>query len=123
MFGAAAPISLVFGFYGEESNLSSALRDAIAALNPVELTTITLPDVGRAYPLLLASLRSTWCLDPFLSAVADDVLETPLLVGLTQRCVVAPYDGGVDLILRDRVTRDLFAERFASWRAPHRKGL
>lgn len=102
VIGDGRPCRFVFGYYGEEAQLPDDVASALRELTPVFLTTIDPRDAGtvEAYPLMLASL--VWepgSLDPILLAVADDVLETPLLVSADLQRVVAPYDGGVDVIV------------------------
>ena len=81
-------------------------------------------DKVKAFPLFGASDKwATRRLDLVLRAVADDVLETPLLVGVEQGSVIAPYDGGMDIFVSTQAWRDTLRERYASWLSPHPHGL
>jgi hypothetical protein len=92
----------------------------------VLLTTLAPEESDRvkAFPLFFA--RATWTrghLDPVLRAVADDVLESPLLIGAEQGCVIAPYDGGMDIFVSDQSQRDALLASYAQWLSPHSLGL
>lgn len=76
------------------------------------------PEGGQveASRLLVATL--SWvpgALDRVLAAVADDVLETPLLVSADLRRVVAPHDGGCDVIVETPARRAELARRYGRW--------
>lgn len=136
LIGDDQPCELVFGYYGEEERLPADVLAALRGLAPVFLATDTTdamdaagaPDdaseASAGYPLLKASL--TWrphALDVVLLAVADDVLATPLFVSVERRRIVAPYDGGVDLIVESEELRDELRARYASWLSRHPRGL
>ena len=126
LIGEGGPCELVFGYYGEEERLPEEVLVALRSLEPVVLATISLgeADLVREFPLLKASFP--WrpkALDPILLAVADDVLETPLIVGPQRCCTLAPYDGGVDLIVESEELRDQLKLRYASWLSKHPAGL
>lgn len=126
LIGQRAPCQLVLVDHGKEEGVPADLEACLHALNPEFLGTLAAEDGGLVadVPILMASLH--WerkCLDTVLQAVADDVLETPLIVGLKQGCVLAPYDGGMDIIARDRATRDRLRQRYSAWLSRHPKGL
>lgn len=142
LIGDDRPCELVFGYYGEEERLPADVLAALRGLGPVFLAmdamdamdagdagntdgaTDGAPEASARSPLLKASL--TWrphALDVVLLAVADDVLETPLLVSVERRCIVAPYDGGVDLIVEREELRDELRSRYVRWLSRHPRGL
>jgi hypothetical protein len=121
---------IVFGYFGEEAQLPEAVRAALRDLEPVFLTTISAAewsgeiDFAGEYPLMMAEL--VWrpgAIDAVLLAVAEDVIAAPLLVGMEQGCIVAPYDGGVDVIAENQQVRDQLKARYASWLSRHPAGL
>jgi hypothetical protein len=59
-------------------------------------------------------------LDDMLRMIADDEVRAFVIAS---ECLVAPYDGGVDVILKNQGTRDAFKRRFASWLSPRADGL
>jgi len=120
LVGDGHPCELVFGYFGEENRLPENVRAALRGLQPEALTTIG-PDDS---PLLKASIiwRPNAC-DVVLLAVADDVLETPLIVSTERSCILAPYDGGVDVIVESASLRSQLELRYASWLSRHPAGL
>jgi hypothetical protein len=38
-------------------------------------------------------------------------------------CLIAPYDGGVDLILKDGYTKGLLKEKYKNWLSARKDGL
>jgi hypothetical protein len=126
LIGAGRRYELVFGYFGEERDLPRPVTTTLNGLDPVPLTTLSpeQSDKEKAFPLFVASL--TWTtsqLDVVLRAVADDVLETPLLVGVEQGCVIAPYDGGMDIFVADESERDELREHYAGWLPARSSGL
>lgn len=118
VLGGGAACWFIFGYYGEAERLPGDVAAALEAMAPAFLQEVRPDDtgMGEVYPLLAASL--TWeagALDRVLEAVADELLETPLLVSAEFGRVVAPYDGGVDVIVEDPVRRSELARRFGRW--------
>lgn len=60
--------------------------------------------------------------DELLRAVADD-RERATFVSCATGEVVAPYDGGVDLILTNQSRRDALRDRYRDWLSTHPQGL
>lgn len=44
-------------------------------------------------------------------------------VALDGQVIIAPYDGGVDVILKDEPTRDACREKYRDWLSAHESGL
>jgi hypothetical protein len=55
--------------------------------------------------------------------VADDRVSNLMIVGLDERSVYHPYDGGADVILADRRQRDALRERYRDWLSTRPDGL
>jgi hypothetical protein len=116
--------------FGGEEQLPEDVQAVLRGLEPVFLTMLAAaewsgePDLPGEFPLMMAELA--WrpgALDPVLLAVADDALEALLLVSVQRGCVVAPYDGGVDVIAESEAQRDQLKARYASWLSRHPAGL
>jgi hypothetical protein len=60
--------------------------------------------------------------DMVLQAIANDEFRL-MFVSLERNCIVAPYDGGVDVILADAVARDACKRRYADWLSQRADGL
>ena len=61
-------------------------------------------------------------LDYVFKAIADDEIRA-LMVNMEARRVIAPYDGGVDIIAANRIERDTLKKRYSDWLSAHPKGL
>ena len=58
--------------------------------------------------------------------VLRDIAEwrvTAFFVSVQNHCMLAPYDGGMDLILKDSTTRDFYKEKYKAWLSPFEGGL
>lgn len=60
--------------------------------------------------------------DEVLRAIAEDELRV-LFLSTSRGCLIAPYDGGVDVILADTNSRDACRQRYQGWLSPHPSGL
>jgi hypothetical protein len=60
------------------------------------------------------------CLDRVLRMIADAEVRGFIMA---RDCLISPYDGGMDLILKDSVTRDVCRERFKAWLSKREDGL
>jgi hypothetical protein len=59
-------------------------------------------------------------LDPLLRQIADDRLRA-FFIG--KNCLIAPYDGGMDLILENVDACQAFKEKYADWLSERADGL
>ncbi len=67
-----------------------------------------------------------WAAQEFHSlfgAISNDQVSQMLWVSISSHNVFAPYDGGVDVILKSRVERDQLRERFRNWLSAEPSGL
>jgi hypothetical protein len=55
---------------------------------------------------------TTGSLNSMLIEIADDNLRA-FIIG--DDCLIAPYDGGVDIILKDTATRDFYQSKYKLW--------
>ncbi|MGA2499718.1 MAG: hypothetical protein ABSH20_18430 [Tepidisphaeraceae bacterium] len=87
-----------------------------------------LDDPNDPYPILwhLYARAVDWqwgTLDAELRQVIDDKSSNVMLIGVVQRVVYHPYDGGADIIARDERQRDSLRERFRDWLSSRPDGL
>jgi hypothetical protein len=61
-------------------------------------------------------------LDNLLLKVATEELEL-LLIIRKQKCIIAPYEGGIDVIVRSEQQREFFRNRYKDWLSTHPLGL
>jgi hypothetical protein len=53
-------------------------------------------------------------IEPILKAIAKDELRL-FFINPKTNTIIAPYDGGVDIIYADSETRDLYEEKYEEW--------
>lgn len=74
--------------------------------------------------LFFATHSLEWgSLDDVLLSVADWAIVNFFAVNCDRQCIFAPYDGGVDVILKNIEERDLFKEKYRDWLSSHPKGF
>jgi hypothetical protein len=62
-------------------------------------------------------------LDEVLLCAADDRVTNLFIVSIERKRIFAPYDGGVDVVLRDFAEREEFKSRYANWLSKRSDGL
>jgi hypothetical protein len=62
-------------------------------------------------------------LDEVLLYVADGRVINFLVVSVKRNRIIAPYDGGVDVVLREAAERDEFKSKYAKWLSARPDGL
>jgi hypothetical protein len=60
--------------------------------------------------------------DTILKAIANDEIRV-FFLNTEQNCIIAPYDGGVDLILKDEKTRLFYSKKYENWLSERADGL
>jgi hypothetical protein len=67
--------------------------------------------------------RATWQRarqEPLLRLIAGDEMRAFFIAS---DCLVAPYDGGLDVILKHQATRDAFRRKYQDWLSERQDGL
>jgi len=57
-----------------------------------------------------------------LKAIADDEIRA-MFVSQSKNCIIAPYDGGVDLILKTNSERDRLKYKYKDWLSEREDGM
>lgn len=60
--------------------------------------------------------------DELLREIAEDQTRA-FFISWRKACIVAPYDGGVDVLLKDNATRNHYREKYRSWLSARPDGL
>jgi hypothetical protein len=60
--------------------------------------------------------------DSILKSIANDEWRL-FFLDPKSKTIIAPYDGGVDIIFKDRATRDVMKERYKNWISEREDGL
>lgn len=60
--------------------------------------------------------------EDILRAIANDAIRA-LFVCPSRKCIIAPYDGGVDTIVASTTLRDQLSIHYQGWLSPREDGL
>jgi hypothetical protein len=103
---------------------------AFTELKPVELDKLEpdprTPDenkAGELYRLVLAEIDwqfGAW--DMLLKEIAEYELRA-YFISIAKECIIAPYDGGMDIILKDTATRDRYKLKYQEWLSLREDGM
>jgi len=80
---------------------------------------------GEMY-LRLAVKTLTWrknSIDQLLLAIAKDEVTNVMIIGDEQKCLICPYDGGVDIFLEKEILRDIYKMKYKCWAPKGVNGL
>ena len=69
-----------------------------------------------------ASIWSPGKFDALLRDIAEDSVRI-FFVSVEEDALIQPYDGGVDLILKDQATRDQYKSKYRDWLSQRDDGL
>ncbi|HAD34930.1 MAG TPA: hypothetical protein DCF44_10630 [Chitinophagaceae bacterium] len=80
-------------------------------------------DQGQVYrPMFSEQVWQKNKFDNILRDIANDQLRA-FFISPSKNCIVAPYDGGVDFILKDTQTRDICKKKYSDWLSERDDGL
>ncbi len=131
LIGSNAPMLLVTGEFTDTSapvptELSPYLSDfSFTTTSPIQLNSLGTDHFGedtQYYPMFLESTWQSGKYDALLRAIAEDNLRA-FFISMEYPCIIAPYDGGVDIILKDSATRDVVREKYAAWLSEREDGM
>ena len=60
--------------------------------------------------------------DEILKAIADDEIRA-MFISPSKKCVIAPYDGGVDVIVDSSEKRDILRNKYNDWLSEREDGM
>jgi hypothetical protein len=80
-------------------------------------------DNGHVFrPMFCDSIWSPCKFDDVLRDIAVDSVRV-FFLSVDKDVVIIPYDGGVDLILKDKETRDKYKSKYGDWLSKRDDGL
>lgn len=95
------------------------------SLDPIDLHKLN-PDQyepGQFYtPKFSEQIWQAKKFDNLLKDIAEDNLKA-FFVSRSKAILIAPYDGGVDFILKDSETRDAYKQKYSDWLSAREDGL
>ena len=78
---------------------------------------------GEVYNLFVAEVSwQSGAHDSILKDIANWV-TTAMFISAAATCVIAPYDGGMDVLVKDTATRDRYKEKYGDWLSKREDGM
>ena|SRR5690554_17935 len=133
LFGLGTPILIVTGEYNWGDNRPVHITDEEEIFRPftfVRLDNIELnkidpeqydePDIYR--PAFAQTIWKPNYHDKLLREIANDNTRA-FFVSFDKNVIVAPYDGGVDFVLKDVSTKESYKNKYRQWLSEREDGL
>ncbi|HZI52450.1 MAG TPA: hypothetical protein VFD56_02050, partial [Chitinophagaceae bacterium] len=133
LLGVSSNVLLVTGNHSSEGymelhpleEVDSISEVAFVSLDPIDLNKLSPVEyeVGQVYTTMFS--EQIWQpkkFDSVLKDIANDKLRA-FFISIKDNCIVAPYDGGIDFILKDEETKKAYKEKYKEWLSPRQDGL
>lgn len=124
LIGDKAQVLIVTGEFnwGERQGFITEEEKVFADYNFIRLDNIDLfelnpedYDEGEIYrPAFAETFWSDKNHDKLLTAIAEDKIRA-FFISIDKQTLIAPYDGGIDFILRDRETKEQYKQKYKGW--------
>lgn len=109
----------------ESEEINSIVSYSFVPLPPIDLNKIYPEEYEKGQMYNLAFAELTWQKNKFnelLKEIAEDKLRA-FFLSVDQNCLIAPYDGGIDFILKDSSLKEEFKEKYKDWLSERTDGL
>ena len=128
LIGEGTEVAIVLGLYENDITLANYARlsdiEAFQRVWTIDLAKERPHQYDHDISLDICVKVENWergRRDEILKAIADDEIRA-MIVCPARRCIVAPYDGGVDVIVETEASRNRWKERFRGWLSPREDG-
>ena len=94
-------------------------------LTNIDLYKLNAEDYGIHEIYSPAFAETIWAsnkLNKLLTAIANYKVGA-FLISVEKNVIIAPYDGGIDFILKDTITRDFYKKKYKDWLSSREDGL
>jgi len=132
LFGLGTPVFLVAGDYNLGDQRASYITDeevfktySFTRLDIIELFNLDSEeyDVMDIYrPSFAEIIWEPNKHDRLLIEISNDNARA-FFVSFDKKIIAAPYDGGVDFVLKDRLERDFYKDKYKEWLSEREDGL
>ncbi len=105
--------------------VNSIKEFSFVSLDPIDLNKVSPDeyDKGQFYtPMFSEQNWQPHKFDNLLKDIAEDSLRA-FFVSVDNDLIIAPYDGGMDFILKDTKTRDFYKQKYNGWLSARQDGL
>lgn len=132
LFGVDSKVILVTGEYNWNERTTHIIDDeevfknySFLRLDNIDLCKLNPDSYDEEEVYWPAFAETAWSPnqhDKLLKEIANDNTRA-FFVSFDKNVIVAPYDGGVDIILKDSLTRDHYKNKYKEWLSIHEDGL
>jgi hypothetical protein len=133
IFGLETNILLVTGEYNWGDNRAIHITDeqeiyktySFTRLDNIDLYKFNSEDYDEFDIYRPAFTETTWSLnkhDKILLEIAEDKTRA-FFMSFEKNVIVAPYDGGVDFILKDNLSKEFYKNKYRHWLSEREDGL
>jgi hypothetical protein len=134
LLGNNAQVYIITGDYDYENNsdVSDLLNSdqlpeglTFTSLNAIDMNKLNAEeyDKGTIYrPIIAEEIWKPNKFDELLQDIANDNFRA-FFLSTKQACLIAPYDGGIDIILKDSATKESFKTKYNNWLSSREDGL
>jgi hypothetical protein len=132
LFGLETPILIVTGEYNWGDNRQIHITDeeeifkqfSFVRLDNIELHKIDAEQYDEPDIYKPAFAQTTWkpnYHDKLLREIANDDTRA-FFISFGKKVIVAPYDGGVDFVLKDSLTKENYKNKYRQWLSEREDG-
>jgi hypothetical protein len=107
------------------SEVNSIAQISFTSLDTIDLNQLSPGEyeIGQVYkPMFSAQIWNTNKFDDILKDIAEERLRA-FFLSIDKGLIIAPYDGGVDIICKDTKTRNIYKEKYFDWLSQREDGL
>ena len=133
LFGLDTPLLLVAGEYnwGDQRTIHTTDEEEVfrtysfILLDNIDLFKLNSEEYDEIDIYRPAFAETVWLPnkhDNLLSEIAKDSIRA-FFVSFDKKVIIAPYDGGIDFILKDTETRDKYKTKYSDWLSDREDGL
>lgn len=133
LFGLETPILVVTGEYNWDNNKPIHVVDEKEIfkpfpfvqldnieLNKIDATQYNKPDIYK--PAFAQTIWKPSYHDQLLREIANDNTRA-FFISFAKNVIVAPYDGGIDFVLKDISTKENYKNKYRQWLSEREDGL
>jgi hypothetical protein len=133
LFGFDTPILIVTGEYSWDAKTAFHITDEEEIFKPfafIRLDSINLHIVDKEQydetniytPSFAQTIWKPNYHDKLLREIATDNVRV-FFVSFDKKVIIAPYDGGVDFVLKDSLTRDFYKKKYRQYLSEREDGM
>ena len=133
IIGNDAKIVIVTGDYFYEGLTELHPIEAVTSIKAFSFFKLDEIDLHKIYPEQYESgqfYRPIFCTEFWQNGKFNDVLKDiaedqlrAFFISIDKECIIAPYDGGIDILLRDTDTRDKCKLKYKDWLSEREDGM